>query len=387
MFGDFQSLKPNPDEHRIQPIEASQLADATTFALGLRQAAAVLKPFQAADTQEQSVRAAMTFVGTFRGATRASELPVWAELLAEAYEGERGERKASIAYSRGNALCSLGRWDEAVEMFRAAAINDASYRQRPYFLCEFASALFEGGQYEEAATQYRCALGLGEDARTRYLLGDTLFCQGKFAAARSELVAAISAGVDADSQAHAALIAKMCVEMVDDWALPEVFRKMKYDGDTAVLVELACLTGQDFEDGLSTMLATFGSDGLFNFNAAHTCRLAGRADLAAYRYFHCALRQRSDTEAWVLGIASAMEIGNAELMTIGILTGYFFCGEGLAMEYLRVCRPVGLNADSYVLWQQEVISKFQGAQRVADRSVTIRFLGAGTSQNSEFKLS
>jgi hypothetical protein len=25
VFGDFQSLKPNPDEHRIQPIEASQL--------------------------------------------------------------------------------------------------------------------------------------------------------------------------------------------------------------------------------------------------------------------------------------------------------------------------------------------------------------------------
>lgn len=25
MFGDFQSLKPNPDEHRIQPIGASQL--------------------------------------------------------------------------------------------------------------------------------------------------------------------------------------------------------------------------------------------------------------------------------------------------------------------------------------------------------------------------
>ena len=25
MFGDFQSLKSNPDEHRIQPIEASQL--------------------------------------------------------------------------------------------------------------------------------------------------------------------------------------------------------------------------------------------------------------------------------------------------------------------------------------------------------------------------
>lgn len=29
MFGDFQSLKSNPDEHRIQPIEASQLASET----------------------------------------------------------------------------------------------------------------------------------------------------------------------------------------------------------------------------------------------------------------------------------------------------------------------------------------------------------------------
>ena len=29
MFGDFQSLKPNPDEHRIQPIEASQLGEAS----------------------------------------------------------------------------------------------------------------------------------------------------------------------------------------------------------------------------------------------------------------------------------------------------------------------------------------------------------------------
>jgi hypothetical protein len=30
VFGDFQSLKPNPDEHRIQPIEASHLDTADT---------------------------------------------------------------------------------------------------------------------------------------------------------------------------------------------------------------------------------------------------------------------------------------------------------------------------------------------------------------------
>jgi Na+/phosphate symporter len=35
VFGDFQSLKPSPDEHRIQPIEASQLVhgDAPLWAL------------------------------------------------------------------------------------------------------------------------------------------------------------------------------------------------------------------------------------------------------------------------------------------------------------------------------------------------------------------
>ena len=31
MFGDFQSLKSNPDEHRIQPIEPSQLAMDVSF--------------------------------------------------------------------------------------------------------------------------------------------------------------------------------------------------------------------------------------------------------------------------------------------------------------------------------------------------------------------
>jgi len=34
------------------------------------------------------------------------------------------------------------------------------------------------------------------------------------------------------------------------------------------------------------------------------------------------------------------------------VTGYFFCGERLTGEYLKVCRPMGLNAESYVLWQQ-----------------------------------
>jgi tetratricopeptide (TPR) repeat protein len=280
------------------------LAEATTFALGLKQAAAVLKPFQAADTEAHSLRVAMTCMGTFRGATRFGELTEWAELLAEVHEIEKDERKASIAYSRGNALCSLGRWDEAVEMFQAAAISDPSYRERPYFVCEFAGSLFESGQYAEAARQYRFALELGEGARTRYLLGDALFCHGEFAAARVELLGAISAGLDGDSQTHADLIAEMCAEMVDDWGLPEVLQAVKYGGDTEVLSGLARQTGQDFEDGLSTLLATYASDGYFHFNAAHTCRLSGRLDLAVYRYFHCALRQRVDAEAWALGIAS-----------------------------------------------------------------------------------
>ncbi len=364
----------------------ASLAEATTFALGLKHAVAVLKPFQAADTEAKSLREAMICLGTFRGATRFGELTEWAELLAEVYEVEQDERKASIAYNRGNALCSLGRWDEAVEMFQAAANSDPSYRERPYFVCEFAGSLFENGHYGEAVRQCRLALELGESARTRFLLGDALFCHGEFAAARIELLGAISAGLDGDSQVHAALLVEMCAEMVDARGLPKVLQTVKYGGDTEVLSELARQTGQDFEDGLSRMLATYASNGYFQFNSAHACILAGRLDLAAYRYFHCALRQRADAEAWALGIASAMKLGDAELMALGIVTGYFFCGERLIGEYLRVCHPMGLSAESYVLWQQEAMKMFQSAQRKADRSVTFRITGDGARQISEFKV-
>ncbi|MFT3815764.1 MAG: DUF4365 domain-containing protein [Acidovorax sp.] len=362
------------------------LAEATTFALGLKQAAAVLKPFEVADTEVQSLRVAMTYMGIFHGATRFGELTEWAELLKEAYEVEKHEQKACIAYNCGNALSSLGRWDEAVEMFQAAAVNDASYRNRSYFLCELAASLFESGQYGEAARQYRFALELGEVSRTRYLLGDTLFSLGEFAAARGELQGAISAGLDDDSQGHAALIEAMCAEMVDHWGLPAVHQAVKYGGDAEPLSELAQQTGQDFEDSLSKMLVTYASDGFFHFNAAHACRLAGRVDLAVYRYFHCALRQRHDAEAWALGIASAMELGDAELMAVGVFTGYFFCGERLTSEFLRVCHLSGADTESNMLWQQNAIRVIQRARRKADRSVTVRITGDGAQQISEITL-
>lgn len=355
----------------------ASLAEATTFALGIRQAASVLKLFEVADTKEQRLHAALTCMGAFRGATRFGELSEWAELLQAAYAIAQEGQKASIAYSCGNALNGLGRWDEAVGMFQAAAMNDARYLNRPYFLCEFAAALFESGQYEEAARQYRLALELGEDSRTRYLLGDVLFCLGKFGAARSELQRAISAGLDDDSHGHAALVAELCAEMVDCWGLTEVLQTIKYGGETERLSQLAQQTGQDFEEGLSGMLATYASDGYFHFNAAHACRLAGRVDIAVYRYFHCALRQRQDAEAWALGIASAMELGEVELMAVGVVTGYFFCGERLTNEFMKICRLAGSNAEADIQWQRNAIKMFQSVRYKGDRTVTVRFNGDG----------
>lgn len=363
----------------------ASLAEATTFALGLRQAAAVLKPFQTADTEEQSLRNTMTFMGSFRGASRFGELTEWAELLGEVYAAEKNERKASIAYSRGNTLCRLGCWHEAVEMFYAAAVCDPSYLQRTYYLCELASALFETGQYEAAAGQYRCALALGAGSRARYLLGDALFCLGEFAAAKEELIGAIGAGLDGESHSSAALILKLCAEMVDDWELPKVISEVRYGGETDLLNDLERQTGRGFLDGLSDLLATYALDGYFHFNVAHTCRQAGRVDIAAYRYFHCALRQRWDAEAWALGIASAAELGDVEMFAQGIDSGYFFCGERLIAEYLRICRPINVSTDVNQQWQQGVITLFQSVRRRADQSVTFRFKGAGTQTVSEFK--
>ena len=362
------------------------LAEATTFALGLKQAASVLTPFAVADTELQSLHVAMTYMGIFHGATRFGELTEWAELLKDAYEVEKNEQKACIAYSCGNALSSLGRWDEAVEMFRAAAADDASYLNRSYFLCEFAGSLFETGQYEEAARYYRCALEHGEVSKTRYLLGDALFQLGEFAAARNELQVAISAGLNDDSQAHVALIEAMCAEMVDHWDLPVVHQSVKYDGDTEELSEIAQQNGQVFEDSLSKMLVTYASDGFFHFNAAHACRLAGRVELSVYRYFHCALRQRHDAEAWALGIVSAMEFGNFELLAVGVLAGYFYCGERLTSEFLRVCNLSGADAESNKSWQENVIRLFHMARRKPEPSATVRVTGNETQKISEITL-
>ncbi|MDR7268665.1 tetratricopeptide (TPR) repeat protein [Pelomonas saccharophila] len=362
------------------------LAEAATFALGLKHAAALLKPFEASDRDSQEMWAPLTYMGLFSAATRFGEHAAWTELLAEAYQVVGNDERASIAYSSGNAFCSVGSWDEAVAMFQAAARSDPSYLERPYFLCELAGALFESGRYLEAVKHYRLALEVQEVPRTRYFLGDALFCQGEFAAARAELLGAIAGGLDSESEAHAMLIAEMSAEMCDNWSLPAVIQTVPYDGGTEALEAFGGQTGQDFMDSLKRMLATYGSDGFFNFNAAHMCRLAGRADLASYRYFHCAHRQRNDAEAWALGIASSIEAGDAELTALGIFVGYFYCGERLTSEYLRVVRPVGMEADSYRLWQQDVIDMFRSARQKEDQPATVRLNGKGNQQPTEVEL-
>lgn len=356
------------------PLIAS-LAEAMSFALGLKLAVALLKPFEASDEHPLKMWKPLTFLGLFSGATLFGELAEWAELLAEAYRHVAEDERASVAYSCGNALCSLGRWDAAVAMFQAAASSDPSYLERQYFLHELAGSLFESAQYAEAEKHCRLALELSDGPQTRYLLGDALFCQGEFAAARAELLAATAAGLDESSRVHATLIAEMCAEMCDFWGLPTVVQTAPYDGSTAELEALARLEGNDFAGGLKALLAKFGSDGFFNFNAAHMCRLAQSKDLTSYRYFHCALRQRQDAEAWALGIASAFESGDAALAAAGITVGYFHCGERLTSEYLRVVSPLNMDVESRRVWQQGVIGMFHSAKQKATPSRTFRLLG------------
>ena len=362
------------------------LAEAMTFALGLKQASVALKPFSATDTAAESMRAALTFMGMFRGATRFGELAEWAALLSEAYQVAENDKRASVAYSCGNALFSLGRWGEAVTMFQAAANSDESYLGRPYFLCELAGSLFESGQYQEAERNYRLALDLEDSPRTRFTLGDALFCQGKFSAARDELQLAINTGLNDDYLNSASLIVKLCTEMIDGRGLPEVRQTIKYSGEHSALDAHAKKNGEDFERGLSKMLSEYGSDGLFNFNAAHMCRLARRVDLAMFRYFHCAARERTDSEAWAQGIAASIEIGDIEFTRIGIVLGYFYCGERVLSEFLRIFQPTGLDAEARVVWQGTVARAFRRAHQEGDHEVTVRLQCEGEHHPTEFKL-
>jgi len=94
---------------------------------------------------------------------------------------------AAEAYSLGMLHKRLRRANEAVEYFRTAAEKDPTYEERDYFHADFAGALFEAREYQEADARYARAIELGKDGINFALRGDALIFLGRYAEARDQL--------------------------------------------------------------------------------------------------------------------------------------------------------------------------------------------------------
>jgi tetratricopeptide (TPR) repeat protein len=72
--------------------------------------------------------------------------------------------------------------DAAVDAFREAAQLDAAYLERAYYHRDFAAALFNNNEFDNAAEHYERAIGLGSEDLTVALHADALLFSGEYEA-------------------------------------------------------------------------------------------------------------------------------------------------------------------------------------------------------------
>lgn len=102
-------------------------------------------------------------------------------------------------YNLGKCLNALGRTEEALDAMDAAAALDPRYTRRDYFFRERGGMRWSAGEFEDAAEDYRTALGLGADPGELVpLLADALLHAGKYAAAQDALAGWSPTGHDHD---------------------------------------------------------------------------------------------------------------------------------------------------------------------------------------------
>ncbi|MGG6344428.1 DUF4365 domain-containing protein [Stenotrophomonas indicatrix] len=311
------------------------LIDSVIYAIGLKDASDLFHGESVSDMPEMG--GALFPVVAYVAAQRYGEIDQWISMHREELAAsEIDEHRAATAYSLGNALSNKNQWSEALPMFKLAADAFPDYFNRAYFRHEYGAAFFENGLFAEAAEQYRAALALEPSQRLHYLLGDVLFCAGEFSKAIVELDVALGTPLDEGYAASAHLLRELCREFVEDWRVDRLEHVVAENGGIDVLQSLSGDDLHDLPKALVPLMQRFGSDALFNFNAGHLALTNGQNVLAVYRFLNCAARQRGDSEAWALSIASAMGAQDPVLMELAITAGYFFVKEKLLVDFFRV---------------------------------------------------
>jgi tetratricopeptide (TPR) repeat protein len=311
------------------------LIDSVIYAIGLKDASDLFHEERVSDMPE--IGSALFSAVAYVAAQRYGESDQWISMHREELAASvTNEHRAAIAYSLGNALSNKNQWSEALSMFKLAADALPDYFNRVYFRHEYGAAFFENGLFAEAAEQYRAALALEPSQRLHYLLGDVLFCAGEFSKAIVELDVALGTPLDEGGAASAILLRELCREFVEGWRINRIEHVVAEDGGIDVLQSLSVDDPQDLPKALAPLMQKFGSDALFNFNAGHLALTNGQNILAAYRFLNCAVRQRGDSEAWALSVASAMRAQEPIFMKLAITVGHFFVKEKLLVDFFRV---------------------------------------------------
>lgn len=164
--------------------------------------------------------------------------------------------------------------------------------------------------------------------------------------------------------------------MFDTWGVSHLEHTKPDDGGIAVLQGFASEQLKCLPDTLRQLMGIYGSDALFNFNVGHLANSNCQRALAAYRYLHCAMRQRGDSEAWALAIGCALAAQDTLLMTLGIVVGYFYVKERLLIDFFKVSQFAGAS-DTQKEELQRIIAEIvhSGATRPQASPLTLRFFG------------
>lgn len=257
-----------------------------------------------------------------------------------------------------------------------AVVSMPAYEERGYFLHEYGAALFENGLFVDAANQYRAALAVEPSARLRYLLGDVLFSAGEFSEALVELEKALSSDLDEGSISSALLLQALCQELVEGWGVDRLEHASMNDGGIAVCQAFSSDQLRELPATLRPLISKFGSDALFNFNVGYTAISNAHPRLAAFRYFHCAMRQRGDSEAWALAMGCAMSSKDEILLSLGAVVGYFYVGERLLTDFLKCSQFAGASQSSLESFRRQFADLVHsGAERHKKKPLAVRFVG------------
>ncbi len=358
--------------------------DSVIYAVGLKDAANLFHK-EGGSEVSQTIGALFPAVA-YVAAQRYGEVDQWISLSQqELIESTDDAHKAAVAYSLGNALSNKGQWVDALPMFRLAAEVLPDYFNRGYFRHELGAAFFENGMFAEAAEQYRAALALESTPRLHYLLGDVLFSAGEFGDAIDELEIALNSQLDEGDALSANLLRELCREFVEGWKITRLGPSSAEDGGIGVLQSLSVEDLKDLQKALLPLMQMFGTDPLFNFNAGHTALANRQYVLAAYRFLNCAKRQRWDSEAWALAVASAWTAEDFVLIALSITSGYFFVKEKLLVDFFRVIQLAEVDAAERERFQKMFAELVHASQsRSTPKSLTVRL--SGPSQINVFEV-